>query len=147
MPIEPAIEIFKKYIKKTGQRNTPEKESIIMEIFSNHSHFDVESLFLLMRNKGHNISKASIYRIIPHLISTKLIREVAFDSGHMKYEHILGHEQHGHMICKNCKNIIEFTNDKIQEIAHSVENTENFQIDAINIKITGLCSNCNGKKD
>lgn len=145
MPVEPALEIFKKYIKKTGQRFTPEKKSIIIEIFSNHNHFDVESLFIQMRNKGYNISKASIYRIIPHLIATKLIREVAYDSGHMKYEHILGHELHGHMICNKCKRITEFTNEKIQEIAKALEEKENFQIEEINIKVTGICNNCKDK--
>jgi len=37
-----AIQKFREYIKEKGLRNTPERETIIDEIFSIHDHFDVD---------------------------------------------------------------------------------------------------------
>jgi Fur family ferric uptake transcriptional regulator len=58
------INKFRAYIKKQGLRKTPERETIIEEIFSIHDHFDVDELFLRLRNKKKRISKASLYRTI-----------------------------------------------------------------------------------
>jgi Fe2+ or Zn2+ uptake regulation protein len=70
------IRKFRDYIKERGLRNTPEREMIIEEIFSIHDHFDVDELFLRMRNKKKTISRASIYRTIPLLVESGLIKEV-----------------------------------------------------------------------
>ena len=70
-----AIQKFREYIKEKGMRNTPERETIIEEIFAIHDHFDVDELFLRLRNKKKRISKASLYRTIPLLIDSGLIKE------------------------------------------------------------------------
>jgi len=105
---ESELHIFRKYLQKKGLRYTPEREQIIKEIFSTHDHFDVDTLYLRMRQKGLQISKASIYRLIPLLIEAGLIEEVFFEDGHMHYEHIYGHEPHCHLRCIGCKRIEEF---------------------------------------
>lgn len=145
MMIEPAIEIFKNYIKKTNQRFTQEKRLILTEILSTKEHFDVESLFIKMRNKGYNVSKASIYRLIPHLIKIKLIREVSYESGPMKYEQILGSEHHGHFFCKVCKKIYEFNDEEIRELMSKIKGLEGFVVDEVDLKVTGICRHCNSK--
>jgi Fur family ferric uptake transcriptional regulator len=58
------IDLFRAFIAKRGLRNTPEREEIIKEIFSSTDHFDIDELYLRLRNKASRISKASIYRNI-----------------------------------------------------------------------------------
>jgi Fe2+ or Zn2+ uptake regulation protein len=38
------IEVFREFTRKKGLRNTPERETIIKEIFATHDHFDVDEL-------------------------------------------------------------------------------------------------------
>ena len=50
------IDLFRSYISEKGLRNTPEREEIIVEIFADQDHFDVDELYLRLRQKGSKIS-------------------------------------------------------------------------------------------
>ena len=59
------LEIFQEFIRRRGLRRTPERERVLQEIFEIHGHFDVDELYLKLRQKGVKISRASIYRALP----------------------------------------------------------------------------------
>jgi Fur family ferric uptake transcriptional regulator len=137
-----AIQKFRGYIKEKRLRNTPERETIIEEIFSIHEHFDVDELFLRLRNKRKRISKASIYRIIPLLIDSGLIKEIYFEDGHLHYEHIYGHKHHCHLQCICCGRIIEFADDEIGTIQNQIGKKYDFAITAHRFELSGYCPQC-----
>jgi Fur family ferric uptake transcriptional regulator len=137
-----AIQKFREYIKEKGLRNTPERETIIEEIFAIHDHFDVDELYLRLRNKGKRISKASLYRAIPLLIDSGLIKEVYFEDGHLHYEHIYGHKQHCHLRCVNCGRIVEFADDAIRAIQARIGKKYGFAITTHRFELLGYCPQC-----
>ena len=137
-----AIQKFREYIKEKGLRNTPERETIIEEIFAIHDHFDVDELYLRLRNKGKTISKASLYRAIPLLIDSGLIKEVFFEDGHLHYEHIYGHQHHCHLRCVSCGRIIEFADDGIRDIQARIGEKYSFAITAHRFELQGYCPQC-----
>jgi Fur family ferric uptake transcriptional regulator len=136
------LDVFRKYIKSKGLRYTRERETVIKEIFSRHDHFDVESLYLRLRNKGMNISRASIYRTIPLLLETGLVQEVFHEEGHMHYEHIYGHPQHCHLRCVQCGRIVEFREDSIAPLTERLAQQYNFDIKGYKLDIIGFCPKC-----
>ncbi|MBW2122331.1 MAG: transcriptional repressor [Deltaproteobacteria bacterium] len=136
------IQTFRQYIKQKGLRNTPEREMIIREIFSLHDHFDVDELFLRLRNKKKVISKASIYRTIPLLIESGLIKEVYFEDGHFHYEHIYGHRGHSHLRCACCGRIVEFPEDEIVELGNRIGGKYGFAITSYRFELLGYCPQC-----
>ncbi len=136
------IERFREYISEKGLRNTPERELIIEEIFSNHDHFDADSLFLRLRNKKRRISKASVYRTIPLLIESGLIKEVFFEDGHLHYEHIYGHKHHCHLRCICCGKVLEFADDEIVRLQNQIGKKYEFVITAHRVELLGYCSQC-----
>jgi Fur family ferric uptake transcriptional regulator len=137
-----AIQKFREYIKEKGLRNTPEREMIIDEIFSIHDHFDVDELFLRLRNKKKRISKASLYRTIPLLIDSGLIKEVYFENGHLHYEQIYGHKHHCHLRCVSCGRIIEFADDEIGTIQSRIGKQYDFTVTTHRFELLGYCSLC-----
>ena len=137
-----AIQKFRAYIKERGLRNTPERETIIDEIFLIHDHFDVDELFLRLRNKKKRISKASLYRTIPLLIDSGLIKEVYFENGHLHYEHIYGHKHHCHLRCVSCGRIIEFADDEIEAIQSRIGKQYDFTVTTHRFELVGYCSLC-----
>ena len=137
-----AIQKFREYIKEKGLRNTPERETIIDEIFAIHDHFDVDELFLQLRNKKKRISKASLYRTIPLLIDSGLIKEVYFENGHLHYEHIYGHKHHCHLRCICCGRIIEFADDEIGAIQSRIGKQYDFTVTTHRFELLGYCSLC-----
>ena len=137
-----AIQKFREYIKEKGLRNTPERETIIDEIFAIHDHFDVDELFLRLRNKKKRVSKASLYRTIPLLIDSGLIKEVYFEEGHLHYEHIYGRTHHCHLRCISCGRIIEFADDEIGAIQSRIGKKYDFAITAHRFELQGYCPQC-----
>lgn len=139
------LQVFREYLQKNRLRYTQEREQIIKEIFATHDHFDVDELYLTIRQKGINISKASIYRLIPLLIDAGLIQDVFFEDGHMHYEHIYGHERHCHLRCIECGKIEEFTDPRFNDIEGDLVERFGFKILDYKLNVKGLCPVCREK--
>ncbi len=139
------LEIFRNFLRRQGMRYTPERETIIKEIMSTSEHFDVDSLYLSIRQKGLRVSKASIYRLIPLLIKANLIEEVFFENGQMHYEHIYGHEHHCHLRCRECKRIEEFSDDRVAQIEEELGKRFGYKILSHKLEVIGICKECQKK--
>lgn len=136
------IEVFRAFVREKGLRNTPERETIITEIFANHDHFDVDELYLRLRRKRKKISKPSIYRLIPYLLDGGLIQESYFENGHMHYEHIYGHKHHCHLRCMVCGKTIEFEYGGLKRLENKLSSQHGFTIGGHKVEIFGTCPDC-----
>ncbi|MBN2126109.1 MAG: transcriptional repressor [Deltaproteobacteria bacterium] len=140
------IKTFRSFISNNGLRNTPEREEIIREIFSRPDHFDVDELYLRIRKRGGRVSKASIYRNIPLIMESDLIREVWYEDGHMHYEPIITRDEHAHLRCKGCGKVIEFRAKELKKLEQRLRRTYHFDIVDLSLDVRGYCRECNREK-
>ena len=64
----------------------------------------VETLVAKMLTNNAGVSRATIYRTIDLLLEFGFINKLALIDGSYRYEHIMGHSNHEHLICEICGN-------------------------------------------
>jgi Fur family ferric uptake transcriptional regulator len=105
--LPPICSIFRRFLKRSGLKFTTERARILDAVLRQEGLFDADELLNQMRQAGHRVSKATIYRTLKHLQESKIISEVLLDSKYAHYELSFGRAPQGHLVCVETGRVIE----------------------------------------
>ena len=141
--MDPKVEkYFISFLKKNKLKITPERMSVIRELFKVPQHFDADEFFLHLKKNKIPVSRATVYRSLEILERAGIVRKSSMGEGHAHYELVWNQEHHDHIICEECGKIIEFHDEDIEKKQIEICEKNDFRIRRHSLQIWGICSDC-----
>lgn len=135
-------ERFRQWLRQRHQPITRQRDLVAAAIFATHGHLSVDDLQRRLREQGHAVGMATIYRALETLVQSGLVRQHDFGEGFKRYEPMHSDAQHGHLICVRCGKVTEFSTERFERLLPMVADEHEFLHQEHRVEIHGLCSAC-----
>jgi len=134
---------FKNILKINKLKFTSQRESILSTLYENTQHFTPENLYMLVKKNYPNISIgiATVYRTLSLLEENGLVSSISLGAQGKKFE-IANKPHHDHIICQECGKIVEFENEKIEELQKQIAAENGFELTDHLMQLYGICVEC-----
>ena len=140
-------EQFRLYLAQEGLKVTSERLAIADAILATPGHFEADALLATLERSDTRVSRATLYRTMTHLLKAEVVRRVRGPDGKPRYECMTGRAHHDHMVCLGCSDILEFTDERIEELQLEACRNRGFVMTDHTLRIEGYCKTCGPKKD
>ena len=131
---------FMEFLMKKNLRVTSQRQAIIDTVFDTDQHFSAEQLLEWSRQRDKSVSRATVYRTLPLLTESGMVREMDFGKDHKFYDpNYAEHPNHNHIICQDCDKIVEFESEKIDKLESEISHKLGFELKTQRLQLTGSC--------
>jgi len=128
------------FLARRHLRVTAQRRAILDTVFNTRQHFTAEELLAWSRRRDRSVSRATVYRTLPLLTESGLVREMDFGKDYKFYDpNYAEHPHHNHIICQDCQRIIEFDSDKLAELDQEISDRFGFSVTSHRLQITATC--------
>ena len=131
---------FLQFLDAKRLRLTAQRRAIIETVFSTAEHFTAEQLLEWSHRRDHSVSRATVYRTLPLLTESGLVREMDFGRDERVYDpNYADHPNHSHIICQDCSRIVEFDSEKIDLLESEISHRLGFELQSQRLQLSGKC--------
>jgi len=134
------------YLADRGLKATAQRDNILKIFVEAGRHVSAEELYAQVKKSHPGIGYATVYRTLKLFAEAGLAEERRFEDGFARYEYRASSGHHDHLICTGCGEIIEFENERIEELQQDVAKRNRFEVQSHKLEIYGLCSKCQRRK-
>lgn len=131
----------KKIIRELGLKVTQQRVQILDVVRTGPSHFTAQEVFEIISEKNPDIGFATVYRFLKKLSEHHFVTEVRMGGMPARYEWA-AKAHHDHLTCTQCGCIVEFENQKIEDLQEKIANRHGFKLTHHILELYGLCGEC-----
>jgi Fur family ferric uptake transcriptional regulator len=142
--VKKAFDTFRGYIARNNMKLTRQREIILRAFLESESHMSAEELYRRVSHEDSSIGLATVYRTLNLLVECGLAQRQQFGEGERRYESVLEHEHHDHLVCTRCGAIAEFYSPDVERLLDELGRERRFRIFNHRLELYGLCSACQG---
>jgi len=128
-------------LKTAGHRVTPQRLAILRELADTTSHPSVEKVYAAVKPTFPTTSLATVYKTVALLKELGEAVEIGFGDGSNRYD-VRMPEPHPHIVCMQCRRIIDADLEPLSHLAESLAQSTGFQILSHRVDFYGLCPEC-----
>ncbi|MBT8041742.1 MAG: transcriptional repressor [Kiritimatiellales bacterium] len=144
--VEEAWPLFVDFLKKKDARVTQARKIVLTQVFSRHDHFCADDLAAELSSGLNHVSRGTVYRTLALMEEAGLVRVIRDADVHAHYEHTFNHPNHGHMICEDCGQFIEFADEEIITRIADACRKNDFAERTHRLVVFGTCKECVNKE-
>lgn len=131
---------FMQFLEQKNLRITSQRQAIVDTVFGTDQHFTAEQLLEWSHRRDGSVSRATVYRTLPLLTESGLVREMDFGKDYKFYDpNYAEHPNHNHIICQDCDKIVEFESEKISRLENEITHRLGFSVKTQRLQITASC--------
>ena len=135
-------EQFKKLFKQE-QIDCFEDRFKILEVFlKTEKHVTIDELKALLDQSDLVLDTEFVRETMKLLCRFGFAQKSQFDNGELRYEHRHLGQHHDHMVCTKCRKIIEFEEDRLEELQIRIAAAKGFHMLQHRMEIYGICAEC-----
>lgn len=133
-------EVLHGFLAQKGLRRTAQRDAIIDAAFGTKEHFHAEELLEMARTLDSSVSRATVYRTLPLLVESGLLRQLDLGGDRTVYDpNFLEHPTHNHLVCVDCNKIIEFEDANMELLENCISRRLGFSPANKSVKIEAHC--------
>jgi Fur family ferric uptake transcriptional regulator len=137
-----AVERLGAWLEEQGLKHSRQRDIIVETFFATGGHEPVETLVARVRARDPRVSVATVYRTMKLLAECGLAVPRRFEDGHTRYEPAGHRAHHDHLICTGCGRIVEFENERIEDLQRRVARSHGFEVESHKLELYGRCADC-----
>jgi Fur family ferric uptake transcriptional regulator len=133
-------ERFLAYLGSRHLRLTAQRRLIVEVVFNAARHFTADQLLDWARRQDPSISRATVYRTLPLLTQSGLVRELDFGQDRKVYDpNYADRPNHSHITCRDCGRVVEFESEELVALAARLGLEFGFGAIGQKLHIDGVC--------
>lgn len=115
-------------IKRAGLKVTLPRLKVL-EVLENAEphHLSAEDVYKHLMDSDDSVGLATVYRVLTQFESAGIVTKHNFDDGHSVYE-LAPDEHHDHMVDVDTGHVIEFVNERIEDLQASVAKEHGYEL-------------------
>jgi Fur family ferric uptake transcriptional regulator len=133
---------FKKLFKQEHIDNFEDRFKILEAFLQTEKHVTVEDVVRLLEGNGWKLERDFVHETLQLMSRFGFAHQSRFDNGVILYEHRHLGQHHDHMICTKCRKILEFEEDRIEQLQIKIAAAQGFHMLQHKLEIYGICNRC-----